>query len=522
MTLTLGEVLAKFPPHIRERYDFTDARYTGALERITGIRCREHGEFSQYPAQLRKDGAGCPSCGGEVRASKRRLTLDAVIAQARERHNGYYTYERAVYVNNTTKFMVTCPVHGDFSVSPNNHISGGKGCPVCGAAKRGHRHSVLGAARKTADAKIAKFADAFMREAREVHGDAYDYAAVEYAGAQHKIDIRCPKHGLFRQTPEHHLKRAHGCPECSHHRSKGEAALLHFVSIFAGARTRDRSVVPPKELDIYVPSASLAIEYCGEYWHAASSIAEERTGRNRHLDKHKACEALGIRLLTVYESEWLARPRAIKRLVRNALGKGRGRLMARKCDLRPVGHQEAAAFYEAYHPQGGGGYGEHYGLYHGAKLVACMRFTFGGNDRGAHADRVWTLSRYATRVAVAGGASRLLAAFVVEHDPRIVKSFSDNRYFSGAMYEQLGFVLEETSPPDYQVYHPKTGLLPKTAWQRSKIPARIRDIRSGETFDPRTDPRSERDMTYLLGAQRMFDCGKKRWVWRHLATPVDT
>ena len=263
-----------------------------------------------------------------------------------------------------------------------------------------------------------------------------------------------------------------------------------------------------------MPSASLAIEYCGEYWHAASSVEEERKDRTRHLDKHLACEAQGIRLLTVYESEWLDRPHAIKRLVRNALGKGRGRLMARKCDLRRVGHVEAAQFFEAYHPQGGGGFGEQYGLYHRDKLVACMRFTFGGNDRGAHADRVWTLSRYATRVSVAGGASRLFSAFVADSDPETVKSFSDNRYFTGGMYEQLGFALEETSAPDYQVYHPKTGLLPKTAWQRRKIPARIRDLRSPEVFDPSTDGRSERDMTYLLGAQRMFDCGKKRWVWR--------
>ena len=146
-----------------------------------------------------------------------------------------------------------------------------------------------------------------------------------------------------------------------------------------------------------------------------------------------------------------------------------------------------------------------------------MRFTFGSNDRGARADRARTLSRYATRVSVVGGASRLFSAFVTEHKPESVKSFSDNRYFTGGMYEQLGFALEEVSAPDYQVYHPKTGLLPKTAWQRRKIPARIRDLRSDETFDPATDPRSEREMTYLLGAQRMFDCGKKRWVWRHLA-----
>lgn len=514
MKATLSDVVGKFHPDMLARYDFSGAAYHGALARMTGIQCPDHGEFSQYPAQLRKNGSGCPACGDLVRRAKRRSPADEVIARAAERHEGFYSYERAVYVNNTTKFTVTCPQHGDFSVTPNSHVSGGRGCPACGAAKRGHRKNVGAAARKTADAKLAVYSASFANDARRVHGDAYDYSLVEYQGRNIKVTIVCKKHGPFTQKPYQHLARAQGCPECSHHRSKGEAAILAFVSIFANAETRNRRIIAPKELDVYVPTAALAIEYCGEYWHGASSVEEERTDRTRHLDKHKACVAAGIRLLTVYESEWLTRTKPLKRLIRAALGKARGRLMARKCDLRRVDGSEAAAFFDAYHPQGGGGYGDHYGLYRGNKLVACMRFTFGGNDRGAHAERVWTLSRYATRVAVTGGASRLFAAFVAERKPETVKSFSDNRYFTGGMYERLGFVMEDESDPDYQVYHPKTGLLPKTSWQRRKIPARIRDIGSSETFDPNTDPRSEREMTYLLGAQRVFDCGKKRWVWR--------
>lgn len=516
--LTLGGVIAKFPPHVRERYDFSNARYTGALERITGIRCAAHGEFSQYPSQLRKGGSGCPACGGEVRASKKRSSLEQVVAQAREKHQGFYTYERAVYVNSGTKFTVTCPIHGDFSVAPNNHISGGKGCPTCGAAKRGRRADIAGSARKTADTKLIEHALAFAAEGRAIHGDLYDYSRVEYHGRKTPVTIVCSKHGPFDQAPGHHLARAHGCPECSHHRSKGEAALLSFVSIFTRAVPRDRSVVAPKELDIYLPDAGLAVEYCGEYWHGVSSEDEERAGKNRHFDKYHACRAKGVRLLTVYESEWLARKHVLKRLVRNAVGKGRGSIMARKCGLARVGHVEAAAFFDAYHIQGGGGFGEHYGLFLRGKLVACMRFTLGSNDRGVHADRVWTLSRYATRVAVPGGASRLFKAFVEDRRPQLVKSFSDNRYFDGGMYERLGFVLEEEAAPDYQVYHPKTGLLPKTAWQRRNIPARIRDTGSAETFDPARDPRSEREMTFLLGAQRLFDCGKKRWVWKAVDT----
>lgn len=68
------EVHAKFPAAVQQRYDFSNAVYTGALARITGLMCPEHGVFSQYAAQLRK-GRGCPSCGGEIRATKKKAEM---------------------------------------------------------------------------------------------------------------------------------------------------------------------------------------------------------------------------------------------------------------------------------------------------------------------------------------------------------------------------------------------------------------------------------------------------------------
>lgn len=519
MPLSLKEVLANIPAEVKAKYDFSKSNYNSPLYQISGIICPEHGVFKQYTGQLRKpNGAHCPSCGDMVRRAKSRLSQDEFLRRAAESHDGFYTYDKVKFFNTTTAVTVTCPLHGDFDVTPNNHMRNGadrgRGCPVCGAAKRGYRKDLIGSARATADAKLAAFGRKFEEEARVVHGDSYDYSATVYEGRRSKLTIVCPTHGPFTQTAEHHLTREQGCPACSHHQSKGEGAILKFVSAFVRPVVRDRGIIPPKELDIYVPEAKLAIEYCGEYWHGARAAKYEAVSKTRHLEKHQACEALGIRLLTIYESEWLNRPRAIKRLIRNALGKSRGSIMARKCEVRRVGPAPAAAFFDRYHIQGGGGSGEHHGLYYREHLVACMRFALGANDRGANADRVWTLSRYATQVSVPGGASRLLKAFVDERAPEIVKSFSDNRWFDGAMYEQLGFKLEAVSEPDYRVYHQRLGLMLKTSWQRSKIADRIRDLKSTETYDHLTDPRSEREMTYLLGGIRLFDCGKKRWVLR--------
>lgn len=68
--VAFAEVHAKFPVEVQQRYDFSKAVYTGALARITGCVCAEHGEFSQYAAQFRK-GRGCPECGAVQRAERK-------------------------------------------------------------------------------------------------------------------------------------------------------------------------------------------------------------------------------------------------------------------------------------------------------------------------------------------------------------------------------------------------------------------------------------------------------------------
>jgi NUMOD3 motif/Protein of unknown function (DUF723) len=444
-----------------------------------------------------------------------RTPLQDFYSRAIEAHQGRYTYPVKDFQSMHHKVSVVCPDHGAFTIKASKHLHAGQGCAVCGKALCGIRNDVQGSAMKAAQSKIRSYAEGFIARAEAVHGSKYDYTHTQYHGAKKKVLIGCPKHGQFSQGAWDHTVKAHGCPRCGNTQSKQETRIAEYLSMFTPTVSRDRTILKPKELDIYLPEKKLAIEYCGMYWHSHFNAEDNRTGKNKHFQKYQLCAEQGIRLLTIYEAEWEEREPAIRRLLRNAVGKGRGKLMARKCELRKVATAEARVFYEKYHPQGGAGSGEHYGLYWKSKLVACMRFSFGQNDRGTGAaKRTWTLGRYATRVTVAGAASRLFKAFVQEHNPPEVKSFSDNRYFSGGMYTQLGFTLEQDVTPDYQVWSPKTGLRPKSHYQRRQLPQRLLEHEVVDTFIPETDPRTESDMTYLMGCGRIYDCGKKRWVWR--------
>ena len=53
----------------------------------------------------------------------------------------------------------------------------------------------------------------FIKKAKQVHGDKYDYSKVDYINSSTKVCIICPEHGEFWQTPNNHLKKS-GCQIC--------------------------------------------------------------------------------------------------------------------------------------------------------------------------------------------------------------------------------------------------------------------------------------------------------------------
>ena len=54
----------------------------------------------------------------------------------------------------------------------------------------------------------------FINQAKEVHGDKYVYSLVEYNNTKSKVKIICKKHGIFEQSPTHHINSNSGCSMC--------------------------------------------------------------------------------------------------------------------------------------------------------------------------------------------------------------------------------------------------------------------------------------------------------------------
>ena len=59
-----------------------------------------------------------------------------------------------------------------------------------------------------------KTTEQFIKEAKEIHGEKYDYNLVDYKNCHTKVKIICKEHGLFEMTPSVHIHDKCGCPIC--------------------------------------------------------------------------------------------------------------------------------------------------------------------------------------------------------------------------------------------------------------------------------------------------------------------
>lgn len=178
-------------------YNYKEVEYTGAHNKISII-CYQHGRFEQI-AGTHLSGSGCPKCGNIKIGATKKSNAEEFIQKAKEVHHNTYDYSGVVYVRNSYPVKIICKLHGEFTQSPANHLCG-KGCPTCGSLLTG--------------AQLRKSSDTFIQQAKEIHGDRYDYSSSNYVAAKYNVTIRCREHGEFSQRASHHLS-GHGCPYCS-------------------------------------------------------------------------------------------------------------------------------------------------------------------------------------------------------------------------------------------------------------------------------------------------------------------
>lgn len=186
--LSTKEFISKVEVIHKYTYDYSVSKYINARSNINII-CNKHGLFS-IKANGHMNGRGCQKCGKEAMSK----TTEPFKKEAEKKHKGRYGYSKAVYTGAHNEITVTCKLHGDFNILAYTHTRG-VGCTKCKYEAR------------------TKTLVQFIAEAREVHGDRYDYSESVYTTSNKHIKVICKIHGGFKVAASNHL-RGKNCRLC--------------------------------------------------------------------------------------------------------------------------------------------------------------------------------------------------------------------------------------------------------------------------------------------------------------------
>jgi len=125
----------------------------------------------------------------------KKLATEEFIERAKNVHGDKYDYSLVEYIGSKIKIKIICPEHGVFEQVPSFHLTGGN-CKKCYLTSKSLN------------------TEEFIKKAKQIHGNKYDYSSVDYIHNNIKVKIICSKHEIFEQAPRMHLS-GQNCPKCN-------------------------------------------------------------------------------------------------------------------------------------------------------------------------------------------------------------------------------------------------------------------------------------------------------------------
>lgn len=282
-------------------------------------------------------------------------------------------------------------------------------------------------------------------------------------------------------------------------RSMVEDKLCAFIKeIYNGEIITSYKFSGKKELDIYLPSLKLGIEFNGIYWHS-----EVKKDKNYHIEKTKLCNSLGIDLIHIWEDDWVNKEDIVKSLLKNRLGLIPNKIYARNCEIKVITDNNLVNnFLNTNHIQGKCNSKIKLGLYYNDSLVSLMTF---GSNRFSSEGNSCELLRFCSLLdtSIIGGASKLFKFFLKNYVYDTIISYADIAMFKGSLYEGLGFEYVHLSKPNYY-------------WVIQSIRRHRYNFRKSELIKQGFDPsKTEDEIMYSRGYTKIWGCGQVKYLYKN-------
>lgn len=301
--------------------------------------------------------------------------------------------------------------------------------------------------------------------------------------------------------------------------SSMESEVCDFIKSLipdVNIQMRNRRIIAPLEIDIYLPNYKIAIECNPTYTH--NSTVPPFGDKTKvlppyyHKEKSDLCKKQGIFLFHIFGYEWTYKQSIIKSMLANLLSVTKRKIYARDTYVSVVRYNEATVFLNKNHRQGYMTSKVRLGLRvkETDELVSLMTFNKPrkGIGKTSDDDLEWELGRFcnACNTNVIGGASKLFKHFIENYEYSKIVSFSDIAHTKGNLYDVLGFTAVSESSPGYVWVHMFNDLcLTRTACRKNNLQKLFDDY----TLD--IENKTEAMIMAEHGFVQVFDCGVIRW-----------
>lgn len=337
------------------------------------------------------------------------------------------------------------------------------------------------------------------------------FLASEYTNQRdyHEYPFRCQ---TCNTEFSDHLMHGHipECPTCSPKKSISisEDEILEFIKSIDSTlkvERHNRKILSGLELDIYIPSKKLAIEFNGNYWHSEVS---GKKNKRYHIHKTESCEKLGIQLIHIFEDEWIYKNDIVKNELRCLFADANSDMIdGSKCTVREIESGTSNKFLDMYHFRGADKSSIRLGTYYNSELVAVMTF---GKTRliksGKAISGEYEIYRFGSKNTVSDIIPIFIEHFIKLYSPTKIIAHVDRRFsnINTCSYSTGGFSFVANTAPGCWYIHPKNSLIRehRVKYRKSVLATAV------EVFD---QTKTEWENMKINGYDRIWDCGHLKY-----------